>query len=700
MAALRLPKNNCECEEAAFSKKTVPRITPYRVDLTKYEGWRDSVLGAPRRLLVSLGSFSRTASPCPAKEDLPKLPVPDLESTMQKYLAQVEVIAPKCWEKTQSIVKSFLAGPGPKLQQRLLDRREQTINWATDFWLKDMYLSVPLPLPINSNPGLVLQPKKFSNQREAACFLARFLNGLFDYQELADRDELPVERLRSTDGKPGQPLCMVQHYKLFSKYRRPGKELDEQLILDRTSSGNHVIVVNHNQFYSVPVRASDRGRLTEAELTQQILKIMEIPADPRTPPVGVLTAARRPVWAAAREELAKNDTNRHNLELLERCLCIICLDDDVLPTTFNDSIGKKREVGHWIGDRDETNLFHHALHGGGSRHLGANRWYDKTLQFFLGKDGAWGVNYEHSAAEAPAVFGIIENIESQIAAMPPSDENTIPSHLPAPEKLEWRLSEQSLNDIRDAMTSFDAMVEDLDLCVFHFTEYNKDFIKSCKVSPDVYIQLVLQLTYFRLHGSSVATYESAGLRRFALGRVDCIRSASVEALAWAKAMCQGDPGDQPPLSAMQQEEGAKRVQFTIYSDQKIRQLFELAVKRQTKEMNDNVSGQGIDNHLLGLRESAKEAGDPIPELFTDEAYRRINRFALSTSQITTLDDVMAGYGPVVPEGYGCAYNFRKNGVLFYISAFHSDGSTSTSRFAKALESSLRATAAMLQDSPK
>lgn len=64
----------------------------------------------------------------------------------------------------------------------------------------------------------------------------------------------------------------------------------------------------------------------------------------------------------------------------------------------------------------------------------------------------------------------------------------------------------------------------------------------------------------------MATYESAGIRRFALGRVDVIRSASPEALAWAKAMCQGDPeiqaGNQPTNL---QEEGSKRVQFTIYS---------------------------------------------------------------------------------------------------------------------------------------
>lgn len=60
------------------------------------------------------------------------------------------------------------------------------------------------------------------------------------------------------------------------------------------------------QFYSIPVRASDRGRITETELVQQLLKIMETKADPRTPPVGILTTAKRSLWAKAREELIKS----------------------------------------------------------------------------------------------------------------------------------------------------------------------------------------------------------------------------------------------------------------------------------------------------------------------------------------------------------------------------------------------------------
>ncbi|KAL2737823.1 choline O-acetyltransferase isoform X2 [Vespula squamosa] len=598
---------------------------------------------------------------------------------------------------------------------------------ATDWWLHDMYLSVPLALPINSNPAIVLKGKQFTNQQDAAIFLGRFITELLNYQELLDRSELEIERVKSKDGKTMQALCMAQHYHMFRIYRRPGINVDEQIIFDRATSGDHIIVVHHNQFYSVPVRASDRGRITESELIQQILKIMETKANPATPPVGILTTAKRPVWAKAREELMKtiiivivwsliyqysqyshnnsltrvdtrNERNRHNIELLERCLCIVCIDDDVLPATFNNPY---RKNDRWIGERDLANVLHQLLHGGGSRHLAANRWFDQTVQLILGKDGLWGVCYEHSAGEAPAILNAIEEITQKIESMPPIEENLVPSHLPAPEKLEWNLSEASLNNIREASSNFDAFVEDLDLCVLNFFDYSKEFVKSCKISPDVYIQLALQLTYFRLHGKLVATYESAGIRRFALGRVDVIRAASPEALAWAKAMCQGDPESQSTNQLNNvQDEGSKRVQFTIYSADRIKELFDLAVQRQTKEMNDNITGRGIDNHLMGLRYVAKEAGEPIPDIFTDEVYKIVNHFALSTSQVTTKTQAFIGYGPVVPDGYGCCYNMQKDKFIFQISAFHSDGQTNSLRFAQTLEQVLRDMATMLKNSNK
>lgn len=46
-----------------------------------------------------------------------------------------------------------------------------------------------------------------------------------------------------------------------------------------------------------------------------------------------------------------------------------------------------------------------------------------------------------------------------------------------------------------------------------------------------------------------------------------------------------------------------------------------------------ITGLGIDNHLLGLREVARELKVETPEIFKDEAYLISNQFILSTSQV-------------------------------------------------------------------
>lgn len=52
-------------------------------------------------------------------------------------------------------------------------------------------------------------------------------------------------------------------------------------------------------------------------------------------------------------------------------------------------------------------------------------------------------------------------------------------------------------------------------------------------------------------------------------------------------------------------------------------------------MIDNITGSGIDNHLMALRHIAVEIGEPLPGFFNDEAYKMTQHFGLSTSQVLT-----------------------------------------------------------------
>lgn len=263
-----------------------------------------------------------------------------------------------------------------------------------------MYLGNPNALPINSNPGMVFPPRKFTTVLDLARFAARLLDGTIQYKALLDKKAIPTDTIKSKDPKqPPIPMCMAQYYRILGTCRIPGKRGDSQYIPEITENKDeHVIVICRNQMYCLPIKAKDRGTLTEDEICSQLMYILEdAPSLAETHPVGILTGWKRPLWAEARESLMKNENNKRNLELLEKSLLVVCLDEP-LPTSFNGKF-KKSAPGHMAGGRDDTNLMIQMLIGGNCSLNSANRWYDKTIQFIISGDGACGLCYEHSPAE-------------------------------------------------------------------------------------------------------------------------------------------------------------------------------------------------------------------------------------------------------------------------------------------------------------
>ena len=60
-----------------------------------------------------------------------------------------------------------------------------------------------------------------------------------------------------------------------------------------------------------------------------------------------------------------------------------------------------------------------------------------------------------------------------------------------------------------------------------FFKKKDSFVKG-KVSPDAYMQICLQLAYYRLHRQFAPTYETASTRKFSHGRTETCRSLSSE----------------------------------------------------------------------------------------------------------------------------------------------------------------------------
>lgn len=253
---------------------------------------------------------------------------------------------------------------------------------------------------------------------------------------------------------------MAQYYRLLGSCRRPGINRDSQYLPEKHDD-QHIIVCCRNQMYCVPLKANDRGKLTEDEIASQILFILsDAPCLPAKPPlIGLLTAEPRDKWARDREILLLDDQNQRNIELIEQALILLCLDEPLTDIFNSQGFNGGKFNGHISGTRDETNMAHQMIHGGGSNFNTSNRWFDKTMQIIVCNDGTWGLCYEHSPSEGIAVIQLMENIYDKVTALVYNEEGVPQHHLPPPERLDWIIAPEISQRIIEATKSVDRFVK-------------------------------------------------------------------------------------------------------------------------------------------------------------------------------------------------------------------------------------------------
>jgi choline O-acetyltransferase len=205
---------------------------------------------------------------------------------------------------------------------------------------------------------------------------------------------------------------MEQYYRLFSCYRMPDIKQD-RLIQIRNSKVvhhqvEHVIVAYRSQFFVLNV-VINFTRLDEDDIYILLRRIVQMADDDpwATDEIGIYTTLPRRTWANIRTELMKDALNRDSLDLIERCIFLICLDQ-----SETDDLDEDDELVNFnkIIKRDFVSLGEQILHGGKNMINASNRWYDKTMQFIISTDGLFGLNYEHSPAEAVAIIQLIEHL--------------------------------------------------------------------------------------------------------------------------------------------------------------------------------------------------------------------------------------------------------------------------------------------------
>ncbi|XP_063233966.1 carnitine O-acetyltransferase-like isoform X1 [Bacillus rossius redtenbacheri] len=610
-------------------------------------GAPDAVTTAPKMLwrhLAVNAASAETSRPLAPQ----RLPVPALDRTLDKFLRSVRpLLSDKEIASTEKVVRSFAApnGVGRKLQKLLEEKASRTDNWLAEWWVRAAYLGFRLPVEVHSSPGIQLPHQSFASQDCHLSFAAHFILGTLDYKRILDENRLPQERMGQ------QLLDMSQYYKVFGTCRRPGVPLDSVLFLQPGEQPRHIVVAHNNELFSVDV-LDERGRpVTHGRLVAQLRSVVEQSERPARP-VGVLTADHRDTWAAHYQLLAREHENRRPLEALEKSLFVVCLDG---PAPGLGAPNQQSVSGQLM------------LHGGGSRASGGNRWYDKALQIVVGAGGDVGCVYEHSPAEGGPVGCLLdhalEHTEKQADVF---SFNSAPENISPPRKLAFKLTPEIEEGIDAALKNLDELVNNVELNCSTFPDFGKDHLKSVKVSPDSFIQMAIQLAFYRIHGQPAAHYESASLRKFVHGRTETIRSCSLESVDFAEKMLGGAASDAEKHAAMMD-----------------------AINYHRNYAIEAVNGNGVDRHLLGLKMIAVDNMMDVPEFFKDVGYTRSTHFRLSTSQVPFRCDGMLSFGPVVPDGYGVCYNPRDKTINFSISAFRSDPGTSARQLRESLYASLR-----------
>ncbi|KFO74815.1 Peroxisomal carnitine O-octanoyltransferase [Cuculus canorus] len=566
------------------------------------------------------------------QDSLPSLPVPSLEESLSKYLDSVKpFLNQEEYKRTEDVVKKFENGIG-KDCSRCGRGRKTRRNWLEDWWLNVAYLDLRISTQIHCNMGGAAPfiehcwPPKEGTQIERACVNIWHNLKLW---ELLRTEKMPVERAGNA------VLDMNQFRMLFCTCRIPGVNRDSIGSYFKTETEgecpSHLIVLCRGRVFSFDA-IHEGNMMTPPEIFRQLAYIQKIcHSEPDGPGLAALTSSGRTEWAKLREYLIDLDPkNLALLEKIQRSLFVVCLDDASPHATPEDYSEVTR-----LGLTGDPTL----------------RWGDKSYNAIAFSNGTCSMFSDHSSLDGMALITLSTYVEKKIFETEGKWKGSDKVRdLPWPEELVFTVDQKVLSGIRRAKELYYDKVSDLQLVNYAFTSFGKALIKKKELHPDTFVQLALQLAYYKNHGRPGCCYETAMTRRFYHGRTETIRSCTVEAVEWCKSML--DPSD---------------------SNYHRLQLMHKAFAKHNKMRKECENGKGFDRHLLGLQIIAQEQGLPVPELYLDKAFTASGgggNFVLSTS--------LTGYYrfngcalPMVRHGYGFFYSIRDDRILAVCSSWNS-----------------------------
>jgi len=127
------------------------------------------------------------------EDSLPKLPIPELEGSCEKYVAALKPLqSPKEHRDTVQSVSDFLKADGPVLQQKLKKYASGKNNYIEQFWY-DSYLNFDNPVVLNLNPFFLLEDDPTPARNNQVTRAASLVISALSFVRAVRREELPPD---------------------------------------------------------------------------------------------------------------------------------------------------------------------------------------------------------------------------------------------------------------------------------------------------------------------------------------------------------------------------------------------------------------------------------------------------------------------------------------------------------------------------
>ncbi|EQK99792.1 carnitine acetyl transferase [Ophiocordyceps sinensis CO18] len=663
-----------------------------------------------------------------AQDKLPKLPIPDLESTCKRYIQALEPLqTPRERADTRHAVDDFLKTDGPDLQEKLKRYAHDKTSYIEQFWY-DSYLNFDSSVVLNLNPFFLLEDDPTPARNNQVTRAASLVVSALEFIRAVRKEELPPDTFKGT------PLCMYQVSRLFGTTRVP-TENGCQIVQDPESQ--HIVVLCHGQLYWFDVLdASSDVIMTERDIAVNLQTVVEDAAqtpiqDAAKGALGVLSTENRKVWSGLRDVLTMDpeSNNADCLSIVDSALFALCLDYTEPP--------------------DAAALCQNMLCGTSEVKNGVqigtctNRWYDK-MQIIVCKNGSAGINFEHTGVDGHTVLRFASDVYTDtilrfarsINGQAPTlwtstspdpskrglesfgDVNT------TPRKLEWDMTPELSIAVRFAETRLADLIEQNEFQCLDFGSYGKNFITAMGFSPDAFVQMAFQAAYYGLYGRVECTYEPAMTKVFLHGRTEAIRSVSPESVDFVQTFWSDSPPEKK-IEALKRacQKHVGRTRDCAKAQGCDRHLYALLCvwqKYVDQDMDSGMSSAGQSSSTDGYspvgspekdsagsmdgaragrgRErgsstnSRPRDGHPLPFIFTDSGWDRLNTTVLSTSNCGNPSLRHFGFGPTSGDGFGIGYIIKDESISICVSSKHRQ----TKRFVDTLESYLLEVRRMLR----